>query len=292
VVVERRIRDWVAEACGEPVRDAEPVSGGAASLIDFVHLASGRTVVLRRVPVEGEVPNHDPAAEIRNEASALRLLQGHSWVPTLLAADPDGERCGVAASLQTLLPGRVWVEPSEAWLDSLESAIRAVADLAVAPTDLASFKPWLSQDLRPPSWASNPAPWKALQERLRGWEPAGDRLIHRDLHSGNILRDGAEFSGVVDWVHGCRGPLEADFSRCCVEVHVIAGAPFANALRERCVDLFPDYDHRWDLLVAAELAPWASTLLGFNASGARLDLPDVHQRLQEVVEQALVRLDA
>jgi len=113
--------------------------------------------------------------------------------------------------------------------------------------------------------------------------------VHRDLHPGNVLVHDGRFSGIVDWVHGCRGPIEVDVSRCRVEVAVIAGLDAADDFLARCGVPPGGYDRRWDLSVALELAPWAATLLGFNAVGAQLTPEDIHDRLDGIVLEALDR---
>ena len=255
-------------------------------MIDLVHLADDRSVVLRRVPVLDHVPGHRPADEISNEARALRLLVDFAWAPTLLATDPDGLRCGVAASIQTVIPGRVEVIASADWIDVMAAAIRAIAEVDIHPEGLPAFDPWIDPGQLPPDWTSNPRSWRRAADAVLGWTPHGDQLIHRDLHPGNVLVDGDHLGGIVDWVHARRGPIDADVSRCRVETALLAGPAAADELLERCADLVPDYDHRWDLLVALELAPWSESLMGFNVHGAKLDPPTIHDRLDAVVTAA------
>lgn len=285
-------RSWIAGSCGAEMIASRALSERVGSRVDLVDLSDGRSVVLRRVPPHPDVTGHDPASEIANEAVALALVAGQAWAPRLIAADPGGAHCGVAASLQTVVRGRLEVRPTASWLDPLAAAIRAVAGMTVDTTRLPRFDPWLALGRLPPPWASNPGDWLRAVDVLRGWAPDGAGLVHRDLHPGNVLVLDGRLSGIVDWVHARRGPVEADISRCRVEVAVLAGPGASDDLLRRCADVVGGYDHRWDLLVAAELAPWAPALLGFNAHGAGLDLPTVQRRLDHVVATALQRLAA
>jgi hypothetical protein len=239
--------------------------------------------VVRRVPVRADVPGHEPAAEVRNEAVALGLVGGFDWAPALIAADPQGARCGVAASIQTLVPGRVDLFAVEA----MASAIRTVATAEVDPAGLPAFDPWIDwTELLPPRWTADPGLWERALARLDGWLPEGEGLVHRDLHPGNVLvnADRKGLGGLVDWVHAARGPVEVDVLRCRVNVGVIAGLDAADELLARCRDLVPDYDRRWDILVAAELAPEAEGLVRFTTFGARLTVPVVLGRLDRMVQ--------
>jgi aminoglycoside phosphotransferase (APT) family kinase protein len=165
-----------------------------------------------------------------------------------VAADPTGAHAGVAASLQTCLPGDVDVVHLD--VDLLAEAVLAVHDAGADASGLPPVDPWADVEVPPTDGAVG--------------------LVHRDLHPGNVLVAGGRLTGIVDWVHARRGPVEADVSRCRVELAVLAGLDAADAFLERCRPLVPHYDRAWDALVVAELRPWAHTLLAFNDLGARL----------------------
>ena len=238
------VAGWVADELGD-VTYVRERTGGVGSRVHEVE-ARGRRYVVRVVPHRPDVPGHDPAAEVANEARALEATRGLALAPDLVAADPVGEHAGVAASIQTCLPGEVDVVRLD--VELLAEAVAAVQ--GIDATGLPPFDPWADVDVPPTDGAPG--------------------LVHRDLHPGNVLVAGGRLTGLVDWVHARCGPVEVDVSRCRVEVALLAGVVAADAFLERCRPLVPRYDRAWDALVVAELRPWAHTLLAFNDLGARL----------------------
>jgi len=245
VELEGAALEWVTSELGSVTYVGRRV-GGVASAIHEVE-AAGRRYIVRLVPPRPEVPGHDPVAEVRNEALALDALRHLALAPDLVAADPTGERAGVAASIVTCLPGEVVVAPLD--VEPFADAVLALHRAAVDPSAFAPFEAWAEVEVPP---------------------GGPDGLVHRDLHPGNVLVDGGRLGGIVDWVHACRGPVEVDVSRCRVEIAFLAGIDAADAFLERCRPVVPDYDRAWDALVVAELRPWVHDLLAFNAVGASL----------------------
>jgi len=291
---DKRARAWVETAVAATVVHSQQVDGGVASVIDRVTVVDDegrrRRLILRRVPPRPGVTGHDPTAEITGETTALRRLHPSRLTPVLLAADPQGVHCGVPASLQSVLPGHPVVAPKEAfgWARSLAGSVLELADLGVGCDDLNPFVPWTTAEPRPPSWSSSPSSWElvigALDRRL---PPAGPpQFVHRDFHPGNILFSDGNVSGIVDWVHACRGPLEVDVSRCRVEIALLAGVAAADGFLEACGSAVAAYHPLWDALVALELAPCLDELLAFNAIGASLTIPGLQVTLDRIVQHA------
>ena len=276
---------------GSAAVGARRLRGGVSSIVHDITVVgpSGdrRHVVLRRVPLDDEVPGHDPVAEVRGDAAALALLAGRALAPALLALDADGERCGVPSMLLERLPGRPVVEAARLPMvtEGLAAAVRVVRNAAVDPTGLPPFRPWLPAERTAPEWSRVSRRWESLHDELSSSRlPGGpDGLVHRDLHPGNVLFRRGLLSGIVDWSHAAVGPVEVDVSRCRVEVAILAGHDAADAFLAACRDLVPAYDRRWDALVAIELGPWAHALLEFNRLGAALTVDGIQRVCDDFV---------
>ena len=288
-----RAKAWVERSLGDGARvvRARRLRGGVSSIVHEVAIVyrSGyrTTVVLRRVPFWDDVPNHDPGAEVRADAAILALLNGRAGAPHLIAADGDGDGCGTPGLLMTRVPGRPNVAPRDVhgWVRGLADAVRSVQGADVDTASLPAFVPWLPASEDPPTWASAPKAWAEARRSLHASLPraSAEGFVHRDLHPGNVLFKTGALSGIVDWSHAARGPVEADVSRCRVEVAILAGMDAADAFLVACGDLAVDYDRRWDSLVALELHPWVDELLEFNRLGARLTVDGVRRICDELV---------
>lgn len=288
-----RATTWVERSIGEGARvvRARRLRGGVSSVVHEVALVDRswhRTnVVLRRVPFWNDVPDHDPAAEVRADAGILARLDGQAGAPTVIAVDVSGAACGAPSVLMSRLPGRPIVAPRdvEGWVRGLAEAVRLVRSAAVDVSQLAAFTAWMPPSEDPPAWSRSPERWVDARRSLHA-SPArsrGDGFIHRDLHPGNVLFRHGALSGIVDWTHAARGPVEADISRCRVEIAILAGMDAADAFLDACAYLADDYDRRWDALVALELSPWTEELLEFNRLGASLTVGGIRRICDELV---------
>lgn len=287
-------RQWVEEAVGPDARivSARRLHGGLSSAPHALIIErSGERfgAVLKRPEVWEDEPG-DPVQEVTTEARILGRLESFDWAPRLLAADVTGDGCGSPAILQAMLPGKPQVAPKavDQWLRGLSEATQTIATAAVPTHDLVSFAPWVPSTDEPPKWCTSPASWAQSLAGLRnGSHPEScgpNQFVHRDLHPGNVLFHGPHMTGIVDWTHSCKGPIETDVSRCRVEIALLAGIDAADAYLALCTDFLPTYDYRWDALVALELSPWVDDLVEcFNRIGANLTERRVAETLNTFV---------
>lgn len=289
-----KVRAWVQAAVGPDARivSARRLHGGLSSVAHALTIErNGETfgAVLKRPEVWEDEPG-DPAQEVASEARILERLEPFVWAPQLLAVDPSGEGCGSPAILQALLPGKPQVAPKAVgqWLRGLSEATRTIAGATIPTDGLGNFVPWLPATDEPPIWATSPERWMQSLSTLRNgaYPEQCDRnqFIHRDLHPGNVLFHGPHMTGIVDWVHGCVGPIEADVSRCRVEIALLAGIDAADTYLNLCTDFLPTYDYHWDALVALELSPWVEDIVEcFNRVGAKLTEQSVAETLNTFI---------
>ena len=180
-------------------------------------------LVLRRFVRADWLVDEPDLAE--REAEALTLLEPTPVAaPAPVAVDVDGRECDVPAVLMTRLPGHPTGDPGEleARLRQLAEPLPAINAVAVPPhARVRPYRPYhVDDDLRPPEWTARPAIWERAIEVHQGPRPeARECLIHRDYHPGNVLWEGSEVTGVIDWANTSLGAAAADVGHCRLNLH-------------------------------------------------------------------------
>jgi len=244
--------------------DALPVSATAKHLVE-VAFEDGTTqrLVLRRYH-DAERLAHDPWYVPAHEALALRLLAESAVpAPRLYAADLEAAVCDVPALLESWIPG------GEAWQpDDLDGYLARAAEVLVAihavsvPSDaeLPRYAPYHERErvLSPP-FSTRPGLWERVAAVLDAPRPAyRETFIHRDYHPGNVLWDGTQVTGVIDWATAAWGPPGIDLARMRLNLASRLGTNIADRFVVAYVTAGGDPSARdpfWDLLDAADVLP-------------------------------------
>lgn len=194
---------------------------------------------------EPDLAAHEAAALREAERAGLRA-------PRFVAIGEDDVGFGAPAVLMTFLEGRVELRPGNVrtWLAALAGELAQIHQHRA--TNLAwRWHSWVRRDaLAVPGWTAQPTLWeRAIAHWLSG-EPSFDAVfIHRDYHPTNVLWQGEEISGVVDWINACRGPAGADVAHCRTNLAMTFGADAAVqflALYSVANPAFR-YDPYWDI---------------------------------------------
>jgi aminoglycoside phosphotransferase (APT) family kinase protein len=259
---------WIERSVGPAARvvrvDALPVSATAKHLVE-VALGDGSTrrLVLRRYH-DAKRLAHDPWYAPAHEALALQLLSDTAVpAPRLYAADLEAAVCDVPALLESWVPG------SQAWQpDDLNGYLARAAEVLVAihavsvPSDseLPQYAPYYEPERSvSPPFSTRPGLWERVADVLDVPRPAHrETFIHRDYHPGNVLWDGMQITGVVDWATAACGPPGIDLARMRLNLASHFGRDIADRFVVAYVTAGGDPSARnpfWDLLDAADLLP-------------------------------------
>jgi aminoglycoside phosphotransferase (APT) family kinase protein len=287
--MNERALTWVADALGaHDVRLIRSLTFGIASDVQLLE-ADRRQLVLRRYLDESL--HDDVSAMVSNEATVLRAagrVLGR-LVPEPLAVDPSGDLAGSPALLMTGLPGAARIHGLDAPRLARPLAALHGSDL---PAELPPFRHWIEPTrVAAPSWSKTPDAWMRLAQVVQDPAPESAHVfMHRDFHPGNLLWEGEDLVGIVDWAMARRGPPGADIAHTRANLALVEGPEAADRFLDAYVALAPSYEHQlwWD---AAELYTWQddfSGILAFNAFGANLNIDVLHERADAYAHSLLL----
>lgn len=294
---EQAIR-WVEAAAGRGARvtSVRRLRGGDSSAMHAVTVELNEAVqrlVLRRF-VRSDWLAEEPDL-VAQEATVLRILENMGVpAPRLVAVDEDGSRAGVPSVLMTWLPGRVVINPERVhhWLQRMAALLPAIHSIRPTAAELPwEYAPYTDpRDVQLPTWTSQRKVWRTLIDFARGPRPqATETLIHRDYHPTNILWTRGRITGVVDWVHACRGPAGVDIGHCRRNLALLHGVAVADRFLEHCL-AWADYNPYWDVLSLLDADLDAPVYAGWLDLGVALTPATAHNRLDEYAVSLLARL--
>ena len=223
----------------------------------------GERAVLRLMTKE-PWRTHAPALLGRESEVQQRLASTKIPAPMSLAVDPDGARAGTPAHLMSWLPGSL--ELTRAGDDLLQGLARLLTD--IHHHDPGSTRPRTYQSWAPPAkrvvptWSQRPGLWRQAFEELEAPPPSyRGTFLHRDFHLGNILWEGDEVSGVVDWVETSWGPAGLDVAHTATYLAMLHGIDtadqFVSAYRDLSDGVGDDAcaQRYWDVMDAVGYLP-------------------------------------
>ena len=225
---------------------------------------------------------------IGESANLLLARAAHLSAPDPLAWDPTAGSIGSPVIVMTRLPGNPLPRPTvRGWTEGLAAALRVIAEADVPADDLRAVESWRDPLIVRPDWFSDAGLWDECNARLTtGLRGTGHRFIHRVFHTLNVLWDGNRVSGVVDWVHAGRGPVDYDIASCRVNIALTAGLDAADQFTAALGTIGREYDLGWDLDKALSLCAYVEVLLGGNDVGAGLTLDGVQRTLIDICRVA------
>jgi Ser/Thr protein kinase RdoA (MazF antagonist) len=251
---------WAAAAAGDGARivSTSMLSGGSTGSVTALEMRDGRG---RRRWLVLKVYRPDPSEpdSAWREAHILELLAATDLpVPRVEALDRDGAACGMPALLLTRMPGRRRMRPRRLrpWLADLARLAERIHTSPVPHDALPAYQAWDLDEPRPlPGWWSDPRTWPHAVEVFRGPAPhERSTFIHRDFHPGNVLWGGERVSAIVDWLHGCRGPVAVDVAHCRLNLWLDLGRNAADAWLDACGRLGSHHPY-WDIVDAMSWVP-------------------------------------
>jgi hypothetical protein len=261
----------VADVVGSPVAEAAGQGGGySPALAARCRLADGRRVFIKAV---SPAQNPDSPVMMRREVEIAACLPPGTPAPALLHVIDDGEWILlVFEDVDGTLPSAPW-DTRE--LERVVDATRRLGDLTpqaplrtVAQQYGAIFVGWRTLAREGPAAVADPWCRDHLGELAAAearWEQVtrGDRLIHGDVRSDNVLLTGDDRVVFVDWTSTCTGAGWFDVLTMLPAVELEGGGPPESVLA-RVGMRTPD---------AAMLVPVVAAFAGYFADRGRLPDP-------------------
>ena len=220
---------WAEAALGAQVTDVVELEGGMTSTMLALVDSTGRRSVLRLMTNE-PWRSHGAALTRREREAFTALAATPVPAPVSIALDAEGTAAGVAAHLMTHLPGRTTSAVDDATLAATAALLADIHEVR-PESPFREFQSWAWEaKWQVPPWTRHADSWRAAFELLAGDEPAYEpTFLHRDFSHRNLLWDGPEIAGVVDWVETSTGPRWLDAAHAATNLAVAFGADPARA---------------------------------------------------------------
>ena len=288
------LEKFVEDATGKRIRKCASLKGGISSEILKYELSSGESVVLRHIS-NSDWLNEEPDL-IEHEKQSLLIMES-TPVPTphfLASATPK-----IEALLMSELPGSVDLkitQSSEAIMQ-LALTLNAIHQTPVWESFKWTYSSYVNlTNVSIPSWTTQHQAWTTainfVQTTMPKFHPV---FIHRDYHPTNILWEGNQLSGVVDWINACIGPALVDVAHCRMNLVMLYGLEIADQFLEDYLHLSNEtYTPYWDILGFLDFVDedldvydgWTDS--GYTVLNQRI----MQQRADEYIHNLTAKLDA
>ncbi|MDY0407022.1 aminoglycoside phosphotransferase family protein [Virgibacillus sp. 179-BFC.A HS] len=228
--------DWIVSKV-DPLAEsvsAVQMEGGISSLIYKVALkTSGKIkyVIVRMIDDKQWLKEEKDL--ICHEAASLNHVGkiGNIPTPRWIASDVRGKHCRYPALLMGMLPGTVVLQSDNQpmWLEKMAKTLHAIHQIPANDFSWKYYAYHPLSNLRIPNWTKVPDAWRAAFAYMKQGTPAYEPVfLHRDFHPNNVLWEGENVSGVVDWVNACVGPAGIDLGHCRYNLAMLYGVSAAE----------------------------------------------------------------
>ena len=302
-MIPEKARTWIEKVTGGRVISDAVLPGATSSALHVVEVgtADGETMSLvLRLFTDKAWLKREPDIASREAKSVVHATEAELPVPQLVGCDSDGSQCGSPATLVTLVPGEVVLQP-ESWTDWLQGLAHAAARIPRVEAEGFRWKYRRYNDravLKVPEWSEQQEAWQQAIEVVQGPTPIyTECVVHRDFHPSNVLWENGRVSGIVDWVNGCRGPAGIDVAWCRHNLANLHGLLAADEfLSQYCAAAGPAFEYHpyWDLMSVVELLPGPPAMYeGWRARGfPEIDDALIRQRIDLYVASVVTRLSS
>jgi aminoglycoside phosphotransferase (APT) family kinase protein len=184
--------------------EPQRITGGWDTLLWRFETPDGRQHSLRIYIL----PDREQSS--RREEIALRACESHDLPAPRVEA--VGRSQDMPAAVLSWCPGRpvLSLVEKQPWavlrLSRLFGRAQAQIHAVPAPPELAAGAPG--------DWLSRAGPdYRLLADHMAALGPATDAFIHMDYHPLNLISDGKEVTGIIDWGGAAAGDRRADLAR-------------------------------------------------------------------------------
>lgn len=281
------------------LRSQRELKGGLSAHVTALEWLDGagepRRAVLRRIGTRAD------ASDMLSPWQQFELLRhlhaANLSVPEPLLLDESGSLLPEPWMLLGFVPGAPELAPAEP-LEFASKLARKLAQIhACEPAAMSGVL--LRADDRMELLLARPAADARVRRALAGRWPLSsrnpERLLHGDFWPGNVLWQGAEISGVIDWADAAFGDPLLDLSIARLELCWLLGeAAMEHFTQAYCAALPCDLDSLpcWDLLAAlrpgSNLAVWAEAWP--EGDHPHMTEADMRDALDWFIDQALGRV--